>query len=421
MSTNQRKASVVDSIEGVKLSTLAKKYGTPLYIYSYTTLVGNFRTIKQAFAELDPLIAFSVKCNTNRAVLRALVAEGAGLDIVSVGELERGLAAGVKPKKVVFAGVGKTNEEIARALQVGIGLFNIESEAEAEAIAAVARKMKKNAPAALRINPDVDASTHHYITTGKKENKFGIPFEGARKIFGRIARLRGMELTALHAHIGSQITKPEVYEQALGRLLELRDALQRDGHAISTMNLGGGFGIDYEAGEKPMDAAAVAKRLIPLLKAAGVRLILEPGRSIAGPAGFLLTRVIYIKPGEAKNFAIIDGGMNDLIRPALYSAHHRIALAGPARGGKKIKYDIVGPICESSDFLGKERELPKLKADDLLLVYDAGAYSMAMASNYNSRPRPAEVMVKGRDHFLVRERETIAELSRLESIPKFLR
>jgi len=410
----------INKIEGVSLEALAKKYGTPLYIYSHKELVGNYRRIQSAFAALNPLIAFSMKCNSNQAVLRSLIREGAGLDIVSVGELHRGLVAGVAPEKVVFAGVGKTREEIAVAIKAGIRMFNIESEAEGEAIAEVARKMKTTARAAIRINPDVDASTHHYITTGKKENKFGIAFNTARKVFNRVAKLKGMDLCGIHCHIGSQILKHDGYVEAIGRVFELLDILKKDGHALSSLNLGGGFGIDYEKGTTPMDVAALGKRIVPMLKPLGMDIIFEPGRSIAGSAGFLLTRVEYIKPGDAKNFAIIDGAMNDLIRPSLYSAFHRILLVGKAGKGKKAKYDIVGPICESGDFLGKDREFTNLKRDDLLLVCDAGAYGMAMASNYNSRPRAAEVMVSGTKHFIVRSRETIDDLFSHESIPAFL-
>lgn len=427
MTTRKSTASTIpadcppcERIEGVKIATLARKYGTPLYVYSHAALVENFGRIQRAFASIDPLIAYSVKCNSSAAVIRTLVAEGAGLDIVSLGELERGLAAGVDPAKIVFAGVGKSRREIEAALEAGIGLFNIESEPEAEAIAAAGRRLRVSAPAALRINPDVDASTHRYISTGRKENKFGIPFHVARRVFRRVARLRGINLRGLHAHIGSQIMKPDAFVKSLGRLTELIEFLRRDGHTIDTLNLGGGFGIDYEHGVKPMDMDALGRALIPLIEPLGVRLILEPGRPIAGPAGFFITRVEYIKLGDVKNFAIVDGAMNDLLRPALYSAYHRIALSEP-RGGRRKQYDIVGPICESADFLGKERRLPVLKSGDLLVVHDAGAYAMAMASNYNSRPRPAEVMVKGRRHFEIRRRETLSDVVRGEVLPDFLR
>ena len=410
----------IEAIEGVKLTTLARKYGTPLYIYSYGALIENFHRFRDGFARLEPLIAYSMKCNSNRAVLRALIDQGSGLDIVSMGELKRGLDAGAAPDKIVFAGVGKTREEIESALRAGIRMFNIESEAEAETIAAAGRRLKCQAPAALRINPDVDASTHHYITTGRKENKFGIPFKISRRVFDRVARRKGIRLEGLQAHIGSQIMKPGAYVESVERLIELTDLLRRDGHEIRAINLGGGFGIDYERGVAPMDVAKLAKKLEPVVRPLGVELILEPGRSIAGPAGYFLTKIEYVKPGREKSFAIVDGAMNDLIRPALYSAYHRIGMVGRPRRGTKRKYDVVGPVCESADFLGKGREFPSLKSGDLLLVYDAGAYGMVMASNYNSRPRPAEVMVKGKRHYLIRRRESLDDLARDEILPDFL-
>lgn len=407
-------------IDGVRIETLAKKYGTPLYVYSLKRLLGNFRAIRDAFAPLEPLIAYSMKSNSNGAILRALVGDGAGLDIVSGGELERGLRAGADPGKIIFAGVGKSREEIARALRAGIRAFNIESAPEAEAIAQVARKLRKTAPAAIRVNPDVDAATHHYITTGKKENKFGIPFAEVRKLFKKLARLEGLSLTGLHCHIGSQILKPTGYIKALDRMVELVTLLRRDGHPIDLLNLGGGFGIAYQQDQHPMDVATLANALMPTLADLQVQVIFEPGRSISGPAGFLLTRVQYVKEGEAKHFAIVDGAMNDLIRPSLYSAYHRILADGPARRGPASPYDVVGPICESGDFLGKDRPFAPLAEGDLLLVCDAGAYGMAMASNYNSRPRPAEVMVAGHKHELVRRRETLEDLVAQETVPGFL-
>ena len=397
-------------IEGVALEALAKKYGTPLYIYSRARLVENFGRSRDAFAAVDPLIAYSAKANSNGAILRTLVGEGAGLDIVSGGELARGLRAGADPAKIIFAGVGKTPAEIEAALRARILAFNVESEPEAAAIAEVARKLRRRAPVCLRVNPDVDAATHHYITTGKKENKFGIPLAGIRRLVKRLAKLEHLEVVGLHAHIGSQILKPEPYAEALGRLAELIGLLRRDGHAIRILNLGGGFGIDYTGDDTPLDPAALAARLTPAIQALGVRVVLEPGRSIVGPAGSLLVRVIYVKEGAGRSFAIVDGAMNDLLRPSLYSAFHRIEPVGGARRGKPRLYDVVGPICESGDFLGKDRTFPPLAPGDLLLVRDAGAYGMAMASNYNSRPRAAEVMIDGRKHTLVRRRETVDDL-----------
>ena len=408
-------------IDGVKIETLAKRYGTPLYVYSHERLIENYRTVAEAFAPVNPLIAFSMKSNSSGAILRSLINEGCGLDIVSGGELARGIRAGADPKKIIYAGVGKTREEIAQAVVTGIRAFNVESEPEAEAIGEVASRLRRTADVALRVNPDVDAATHHYITTGKKENKFGIAYENIRKLFKKLARFDSLRLVGIHAHIGSQILKPEGYVKALERLAELYDLLRKDGHELEIFNFGGGFGIAYQDDQQPMDVAALAKKLIPTLQSLEAQIIFEPGRFIIGPAGFLVTQVQYIKCGDAKNFAIIDGGMNDLIRPSLYSAYHRILLDGQKRRGKAVTYDVVGPICESGDFLGKDREFTGLAEGDLLLVCDAGAYGMAMASNYNSRPRPAEVMIAGKKHELIRERETIEDLVRQEVVPEFLK
>jgi diaminopimelate decarboxylase len=413
------------SIEGVSLAALAKEYGTPLYVYSHAQLMAGFERIRDAFAPpenpMAALIAYSVKSNTNAAILRLLVDDGAGLDIVSGGELKRGLTAGADPKKIIFAGVGKTDEEIAAALRARILAFNVESEAEAEAIARVAKRMRRRAPICIRVNPDVDAATHAYISTGRKENKFGIAFDRVRRLMKHLAGLRELDLCGVHCHIGSQILQIDSHVKALGRMAELIELLRRDGRPIRILNLGGGFGIAYTDEQQPMDVAALAEKMLPTLRKLNVQLILEPGRSISGPAGFLLTRLLYVKPGEAKNFAIVDGAMNDLLRPSLYSAYHRILLDGPPRRGKKRAYDIVGPICESGDFLGKDRPFPPLESGDLFLVCDAGAYGFVMASNYNSRPRAAEVLVKGRQHHPIRRRETLADLTGAETMPAFLK
>lgn len=404
-------------IEGVAVATLARKYGTPLYVYSRRCLLDNFRRIGDAFAPFGALVAYSMKSNSNGALLRLLIGEGAGLDIVSGGELQRGLAAGADPSRIIFAGVGKTDGEIEAALRAGILAFNVESEAEAEAIARVAERRRRRAPICIRVNPDVDAATHAYISTGRKENKFGIPFDRVRKLMKRLAKHPSLDVAGVHCHIGSQILQIDSHLKALGRMEELIGLLRRDGHTIRILNFGGGFGIAYQNDQQPMDVAALADRMAPTIQRLGVQLILEPGRSISGPAGFLLTRLLYVKPGEAKNFAIVDGAMNDLLRPSLYSAYHRIELDGAPRRGKRLTYDVVGPICESGDFLGKEREFPPIEPGDLLLVRDAGAYGMAMASNYNSRPRPAEVLVSGCKHELIRRRETFDDLVAGELIP----
>lgn len=407
-------------VGGVPAVDLAREFGTPLYVYHHEAILANYRRLAEAFAPVQPLIAYSMKCNSNRAILRALIAEGAGLDIVSVGELERGLAAGADPGRTIFAGVGKTREEIDAALRAGILAFNVESEPEAEAIAAVARKRRRQAPIAVRVNPDVDPETHRYITTGRKENKFGIPFRKVRRLCRRLAEMKGVRLVGLHSHIGSQILKPDGYVAALERLSELLLRLRRDGHAIELFNFGGGFGIGYEDDQPPLDVAALAQRLVPMLAELDVRVIFEPGRYIVGPAGFLLTRTIYIKQGEVKRYAIVDAAMNDLLRPSHYEAYHRILVDGAPPRGKQRSHDVVGPVCESGDFLGKDRMFAPVEAGDLMLVCDAGAYGMAMASNYNSRPRPAEVLVSGGLPHLIRRRETLAELVAGEQVPDFL-
>jgi len=408
-------------LEGASLERIAKRFGTPLYVYSLKAVLENFHRICRAFEKANPLIAYSAKANSNGAILRALAREGAGLDIVSGGELERGLRAGFPAERIIYAGVGKTEAEIVAALQAGIRAFNMESVAEAEAISRIARRMKKRAPALLRINPDVDPDTHDYITTGKKEKKFGINFEQAVEAFERAAALPGLEVMGLHAHIGSEILKPAPHAEALDRLAGLIETLRARGHLIRQLNLGGGFGIGYADEEKPLDVNALARRIIPTIKGLGCEIVFEPGRSIVGNAGLLLTRVVYIKEGAVKRFAIVDGGMNDLIRPSLYGAYHRIERVRAIQKEKRHHYDVVGPICESADFFAKDRLLPELASGDLLAVYDAGAYSMAMASTYNSRPLLAEVLVRGGKAYLTRERQTVADLTRQERIPEFLK
>lgn len=408
-------------LEGANLQRLAKQYGTPLYVYSLGAILDNFRALNNAFAPISALMAYSAKANTNGAILRALASEGAGLDVVSGGELVRGLKAGIPAARIIYAGVGKTEDEIVLAITKGIRAFNIESLPEAEQIARIARRLKKTARANLRINPDVDAHTHAYISTGKKENKFGINFDQALGIFAHAAKLKGLRLDGIHVHIGSEILETSPHLEALKRVKELVDALREQGHTISMVNLGGGFGIGYGDKEKPLDVARLAKRLIPVLKTMDCEVAFEPGRSIAGNAGLLLTRVLYVKKGTVKRFAIVDGGMNDLIRPSLYDAYHKIERVRESKGERKQKIDVVGPICESGDFFAKDRPLPPVEQGDLLAVYDAGAYGFAMSSRYNSRPLPAEVLVHGRQAHLIRERETLRDLTKLERIPDFLK
>ncbi len=395
--------------EEVPVARLAKAYGTPLYIYSQKTMISHFRKIQSAFSELAPLICYSVKANSNLSILRLLARQGAGLDIVSQGELVRGQTVGVPPGKMVYAGVGKTEVEITVALRAGILMFNVESEPEARLINRVAGRCRQKAKVAFRINPDVDARTHKYITTGKKENKFGLSISLARDLFRQSRRLHNLEPVGIHMHIGSQITSATPYIQAIQRLKKIIVDLRQEGFRIEYFNLGGGLGIIYDE-ERPQTAVEFARAVIPLIQPLNCRLILEPGRFIVGNAGILVTRVQYLKRGHLKTFAIVDAGMNDLIRPSLYHAYHRILPVSRSQKGRAVLTDVVGPICESGDFLGKDRRLPPLEPGDLLAVRSAGAYAMVMASNYNSRPRPAEVMVAGGRARVIRRRETINEM-----------
>lgn len=394
--------------EDVPVAKLAKTYGTPLFVYSRSTLLGHFRKIQSAFAELEPLICYSVKANSNLSLLAELGACGAGMDIVSGGELARAQVAGVPGERIVYAGVGKTEAEIVAALRANILMFNVESEPELHRINRVAGRLKLAARVALRINPDVDARTHHYITTGTKENKFGLSVPLAVGLFRRAKGLKHVRLTGLHMHIGSQITTVTPYLQALERMIAVVRQLRDEGYALEYLNIGGGLGIIYDE-EKPQTADAFARAVLPLVRKLNCRLILEPGRFIAGNAGILVARVQYVKRGHLKTFAITDAGMNDLIRPSLYHAHH-IVQPVMKKSGRSVLTDVVGPICESGDFLARERRLPPLAEGDLLAVRSAGAYGMSMASNYNSRLRAAEVLVSGRRARLIRRRETLDDL-----------
>lgn len=409
--------------DGVPLSTLAERHGTPLYVYSLAQILHHFDRIVRAFADADPLVAYSVKANSNLALLAALARRGSGFDIVSIGELERVAAIGAPPCSVIFAGVGKRRDEIRQALRFGVGEFNIESPGEAELINEEAAAHGTVAPVALRLNPDVDAHTHEYISTGRKENKFGINLEMAREIIDRIRALPNLQFAGLHAHIGSQILDPSVHSRAVTRLEEFAHSLQSDGVELTTLNMGGGFGIDYETGEQPLRVEDVAAQVLPIVKRLGVKLVLEPGRFIVASAGTLVTRTLYVKRGSVKTFLIVDGSMTDLIRPSLYAAFHRIApVKEPTAEGleKKSVVDVVGPVCETGDFLARDRSMPPVEPGDLLAVLDAGAYCMTMASNYNTRPRPAEILVAdGKDH-VVRRRETVEELLKKDIVPAFL-
>jgi len=405
--------------EDVPLTEIADKYGTPTYIYSYHTLIDSFNQVDKAFSGIEHLICYSVKSNSNLALINALAKEGAGADVVSVGELVRSLRACIPAEKIIFAGVGKTNYEIEYALNEDVLLFNVESLPEAYLINEIAKKYDKRVRIALRVNPDVEANTHEYITTGKKENKFGINFDKAMDVIREIKGLKNLYLCGLHTHIGSQILTSEPYVDALNRLKELKNVLDKEGLQITLINMGGGFGIKYRENEEPLDVDALAESIIPIVKEMGCSLLMEPGRYISGPAGILLTKLIYFKIGSTKNFAIIDGGMSELIRPSLYSAYHEIRNVVLNSKAHKVIADFVGPICESGDFLGKDREIPMPNQGDLYAVMNSGAYGFAMSSNYNSRCKVAEVLVKDSKCYLVKERESIEDLMKGEIIPGF--
>jgi len=399
-------------LDGMKLSEVARRFGTPCYVYSRAMIEAAYREFDTGLAGVDHLVCYAVKANSNLAVLDTLARLGAGFDIVSGGELARVIAAGGRADRVIFSGVGKSEPEIAAALAAGIHCFNVESEPELERLDALARRAGVRAPVSLRINPDVDARTHPYISTGLAANKFGIPFGRAREVYKRAAKLPNIEVTGIGCHIGSQILDAGPLEEALDRVLELVAALAQDGVAISHLDLGGGFGIRYRD-EKPMDIGAYCRRLSERLASRGFRVMLEPGRAIVGPAGVLLTRVEYLKLDKARRFAVVDASMSELIRPALYQSWHDIVPV-VERNSAPQPYDVVGPVCESSDVLGTNRPLA-VEPGDVLAILAAGAYGMSMASNYNSRPRPAEVLVDGDRALEVRAREDVQSLFALET------
>jgi diaminopimelate decarboxylase len=400
--------------ENVAVSQIAEQYGTPCYVYSRATLERHFRAYDDALMGFPHLICYAVKANSNLAVLNVLARLGSGFDIVSVGELERVLAAGGDPSKVVFSGLGKQAHEIRRALDVGIHCFNVESEAELERIAEVAAELGVQARISLRVNPDVDANTHPYISTGLQENKFGIAIERAPDVYRHAKTLPSLDIIGVDCHIGSQLTNLAPFLDALERVLALIDTLKADGIHIHHLDLGGGLGVTYRD-EQPPHPMAYADAVKQRLQGRDLKLVLEPGRSIAANAGILVTQVEFLKDNGHKHFAVIDAAMNDLIRPSLYSAWMNIIPVAPRQDGQEAVYDLVGPVCETGDFLGKERSL-NLKAGDLLAVRSAGAYGFVMSSNYNSRPRIAEVMVDGDQTHVVRKRETIADLFAHESL-----
>ncbi|WP_442488514.1 diaminopimelate decarboxylase [Halomonas litopenaei] len=405
--------------EEVPLARIAEAVGTPCYVYSRATLERHFQAYREALGSHPHLICYAVKANSNLAVLNVLARQGAGFDIVSQGELERVLAAGGDPAKVVFSGVAKRPDEMARALEVGIKCFNVESRPELEVLNEVAGRLGKVAPVSLRVNPDVDAGTHPYISTGLKDNKFGIPVDEALEVYRLAAELPHLRVTGLDCHIGSQLTEIAPFLDALERLLVLLDRLREENIEVSHLDLGGGLGVPYKDETPPAPFDYASKLLERLSRWDGgerLTLLFEPGRSIAANAGVMLTRLTYVKPGETKNFAIVDAAMNDLIRPSLYQAWQAILEVDTRHQRKSDVYDVVGPVCETGDFLGKERQLA-VAPGDLLAVRSAGAYGFVMASNYNSRPRPAEVLVDGDDYQVVRRRETLEDLWAGESLP----
>ncbi|MDB6124881.1 MAG: lysA [Pedosphaera sp.] len=405
--------------EGVSVESLVKKYGTPLYIYSQRTLTEHFQKLDTALAPLDHLICFAMKSNSNQAVLRTLANLGGGFDIVSEGELRRAIAAGADPGKCVFAGVGKTEEEIEFALKKGVYSFNAESEPELQRINRIAARMKKIAPVAVRVNPNVDAHTHAKITTGTYENKFGIAIEQIEAVYARASKLKNLRLRGFQMHIGSQLTSVQPFEQAVKKVIPLVERLKKK-HGLEFFSIGGGLGIVYnpalESGtaewwqsakaKSILTPALYAKRLVPLLKPLGLRILMEPGRFISGNAGILVTRIEYVKRTGKKNFLIVDAAMNDLIRPAFYEAYHEIVPVS-RKNGTLISSDVVGPICESGDFFAKDRPLPKVGEGDHLALLSAGAYGFVMSSNYNTRSMAAEVLVSGNKSAVVRERQPV--------------
>lgn len=405
--------------EEIPVRMLAERYGTPLYVYSYKTLLRHFMAYDTAFDGYPHIICFAVKSNPNTAIMRLFAKHGGGADIVSGGELYVARKAGIPSRKIVYAGVGKTEDEIRFALKAKILMFNVESENELREIDRVAKTMRTKAPVALRINPDIDPGTHPYITTGMKKHKFGIHIDFALEYYNLAAKLSNISVVGVHKHIGSQITKISPFVDALKRVLLLIDKLNAQGVNLQYLDVGGGLGISYRDEEPPVPED-LAKNLIPLLKGRNLTLIMEPGRSLVGNAGILVTKTLYLKKGPEKEFIIVDAGMNDLIRPSLYDAYHHIMPVVKTKRDK-ILCDVVGPICESGDFLARERELAKLRQGEYLAVMSAGAYGFSMSSNYNSRPRAAEILVRGKQHFLIRKREAYHDLVKHDRIPSFLR
>jgi len=404
--------------EDVDLTALAGEVQTPFYVYSTATLERHYMVLEEAFKGLDHMICYSAKANSNIAVLKTLGAKGAGVDIVSLGELLRAQAAGIPGERIVFSGVGKTRDEMTAALNAGIYCFNVESQAELEALSSVATEMNMTAPVALRINPDVDAKTHHKISTGRAEDKFGIPWGDASLLYAQAATLPGIQVTGIDMHIGSQITQLGPYEQAFAKLGKLVSTLRAEGHEITHVDLGGGLGIPYNNDDElpphPEEYANTIKNLVSHLEC---KILIEPGRMIAGNAGILVTKVLYVKPGDTKSFLIVDAAMNDLARPTLYDAHHEIMpVTEQAETADKITADIVGPICETGDFLAKNRQVPELAQGEMIAIMSAGAYGAVLSNTYNSRLLVPEVLVNGDQWALIRPRQTYETMLGAEAL-----
>ncbi|WP_417464296.1 diaminopimelate decarboxylase [Kordiimonas sp.] len=407
--------------EDVALSRIADEVGTPVYVYSTATLKRHFRVFREAFARINPLICFAVKANSNQAVLTTLAREGAGADVVSLGELMRALRAGIPGERIVFSGVGKTDEEMEAALDANIKQFSVESEAELEALNDVAARLGKVAPVSIRVNPDVDAMTHAKISTGKSENKFGIAWQKADAVYARIGELANVKAVAVNVHIGSQLTKLEPFKEAFIRVIALVKDLRAKGHDITHIDLGGGLGIPYAPdAEVPPAPSAYGEMIQEVMGDIDCDIILEPGRLIAGNAGILLSKTIYEKRGENRTFYIIDAAMNDLTRPAMYDAYHAIAPVNEPQTSDTTVADFVGPVCESSDVFAKDRKTAPLKRDDLVVIKSAGAYGAVMASTYNSRPLVPEVLVDGDRFAVIRKRQSLEDLLALDALPSWL-
>ncbi|MGZ6176383.1 MAG: diaminopimelate decarboxylase [Candidatus Binataceae bacterium] len=402
--------------EEVAVADLAARFGTPFYVYSTRTLRRHYRVMDEAFAGTDHLICYAMKALSNLSVLKLFAAMGSGFDIVSVGELMRCLKAGAEPGKIVFSGVGKTDEELKAAIEAGILMINVESAPELHRVASVAARMRRRAPVSLRVNPDLDPGTHPHISTGHRDSKFGIPLAQVHEYYAEARALPDLDLVGLSTHIGSQITDTSPFTEAANKVATVVKALRESGVALRYLDLGGGLGIPYQ--EEPPPPSEYAAALLGPLRGLGLKLIIEPGRVLVGNAGALVTRVLYLKETDVKRFIVVDGAMNDLIRPVLYEAYHQILPVQRRAGGPVVTADVVGPVCESGDFFAREREMPEPRDGDLLAVMSAGAYGFVMASNYNSRPRAPEIMVDGAEAHVVRERESFEDLVRGEKIVK---